>query len=268
MTIHEASRQLLFQLYHIYDQQEAGNIADCVMEHLTGWKKIERMLNKGVKMSPAMEAQLEKYTAALANHTPVQYVLHEAWFCGLKLYVDENVLIPRPETEELVEWIVGNNQHKNVSILDIGTGSGCIAIALKKKLPGAHVYACDISEKALQVATKNAEQNNTDIKFIHADILHNAEKLPSVDIIVSNPPYIPVSEKKEMNKNVVDHEPHLALFVEDSDPLIFYRAIKNINASVYYFETHENLATEVAALFSKAEIKKDMQGKERMIKAK
>src|SRR5690606_34147534 len=154
---------------------------------------------------------------------------------------------------------ISDLQNKKVSILDIGTGSGCIAIALKKKLPQAIVYACDISTDALIVAEKNAELNNVAIEFIHLDILENAAKLPAVDIIVSNPPYIPVSQKKEMNKNVVEHEPHLALCVDDEDPLIFYRAIKSINASGYYIETHEELAPDVAALFSSAEIKKDMQ---------
>ena len=267
MTIHEASQHLLFQLYHVYDQQEAGNIADWVMENLTGWKKIDRMLNKSVKMSDSMDALLKKYIEELATHKPVQYVLHEAWFCGMKFYVDENVLIPRPETEELVEWIISDIQNKNISILDIGTGSGCIAIAVKKKLPGVTVYACDISEKALAVAKQNALNNNVEIEFIQADILHEINKLPKVDIIVSNPPYIPISQKREMNKNVVDHEPHLALFVGDEDPLIFYRVIKSIHASDYYFETHEELAPDVAALFSSAEIKKDMQGRNRMVKA-
>jgi release factor glutamine methyltransferase len=267
MTIHEASQRLLFQLYHIYDQQEAGNIADWVMENLTGWKKVDRMLNKSVKMSAAMQTLLEKYIAELATHKPVQYVLHEAWFYGMKFYVDEHVLIPRPETEELVEWIIADVQNKNISILDIGTGSGCIAIALKKKLPQATVYACDVSEGALLVAEKNAVLNNIAVEFIHLDVLRDAANLPTVDIIVSNPPYIPVSQIKEMNKNVTDHEPHLALFVRDEDPLIFYRAIKNINTSNYYFETHEELALGVAALFSSAEIKKDVQGKNRMVKA-
>jgi release factor glutamine methyltransferase len=267
MTIHEASQRLLFSLYHIYDQQEAANIADWVMENLTGWKKIDRMLNKHVKFSAEMETLLEKYITELSAHKPVQYVLHEAWFCGLKLYVNENVLIPRPETEELVEWIASDNKNAIIKILDIGTGSGCIAIALKKKLPNATVYACDISEEALAVAKKNAELNNAEINFLLIDIL-NTDKIPEVNIVVSNPPYIPVSEKTQMNKNVTEYEPHLALFVEDNNPLIFYTAIKNINASTYYFETHENLAADVAALFQHAEIKQDMQGKNRMVIAR
>lgn len=267
MTIQEAHNRLLFQLYHIYDNAEAGNIADWVMEHLTGWKRIDRILNKEVKMSAFMQAQLEKYILELNNHRPVQYVLNEAWFCGMKFYVDENVLIPRPETEELVEWIVNDLKGRDISILDIGTGSGCIAIALKKKLPLAKVFACDVSEGALAVARKNALNLGADVEFININILTEKNKLPGANVIVSNPPYIPLSEKNTMGHNVVQHEPHLALFVEDNDPLLFYKTIKDIPAHSYYFEVHENLAHQVAELFKSADIQKDLQGKERMVKA-
>lgn len=267
MTIHEASQRLLFSLYHNYDQHEASNISDLVMEHLTGWKKIDRVLNKSTKMSALMELRLEKYIAELSTHKPLQYVLHEAWFCGMKFFVDENVLIPRPETEELVEWMITDLQNETITILDVGTGCGCIAVALKKKLPQAKVYACDVSEGALNIARKNALNNNVDIELIQADILTDVRQLPTANVIVSNPPYIPISQQNQMNKNVVNYEPHLALFVEDDDPLIFYRAIKDIYASRYYFETHEEFASEVKALFANAEVKQDMQGKNRMVKA-
>lgn len=269
MTIQEANKRLLFQLYHLYDKSEAANIADLVMEHVTGWRRIDRIVNNTVKISPEMERLLNKYTEELNMHWPVQYVLHEAWFCGMKFYVDENVLIPRPETEELAEWIITENKARDIKILDIGTGSGCIAIALKKNLPQAKVYACDISAEALNIARKNAANNEVNIDFLHIDILNEEERkgLPAVDIIVSNPPYIPLSEKNSMNKNVVEHEPHLALFVEDKDPLIFYKTIISIPAEVVYMEVHEDLAPQVAALFKTALIKKDMQGKERMVKA-
>src|SRR5215213_3888406 len=139
MTIHEAQQQLLFQLYHIYDDREAKSIAGWVMEHLTGWQKIDRVLNKNVKLSLPQQAELKEITKHLLAHKPVHYILHQAWFQGMKLYVDENVLIPRPETEELVEWAVEevrrNFDNKPVKILDVGTGSGCIPIALKKKFP-------------------------------------------------------------------------------------------------------------------------------------
>ncbi len=269
MTIHEASQQLLFQLYHIYPHGEAANIADLVMENITGWQRIDRVINKSVRMSAFMEKQLREYTIALNNHTPVQYVLHEAWFYGMKLYVDENVLIPRQETEELVEWVIQTIPHEPATLIDIGTGSGCIAIALKKHLPMIDVVACDISEKALAVARRNADLQKTPITFIQANVLSAEErnKLPIADYIVSNPPYIPLADKKTMQDNVLKHEPHLALFTDDPDPLVFYQAIKNIPAKQYYFETHESYAGQVAALFDSSTIKTDMQGKNRMVKA-
>ncbi len=269
MTIHEAHQQLLFQLYHIYTTGEAANIADLVMENITGWKRTDRLLNKSVRMSSVMTKQFQEYIIALNDKTPVQYVLHEAWFFGMKLYVDENVLIPRQETEELVEWIIQTIPHQPATVLDIGTGSGCIAIALKKRLPMLNVIACDVSEKALEVARKNAVDQQTNIEFIKADILqeHERDLIPKIDYIVSNPPYIPLSDKKEMHDNVLVHEPHIALFVEDQHPLVFYEAIKNIPAKQYYFETHENNADEVAGLFSSSIVKTDMQGKKRMVNA-
>lgn len=275
MTIHEAGRRLLFQLYDVYDNNEAENITDWVMEHITGWKRIDRLINKNVKLSARMESLLEKYTAELQQHKPVQYVLNEAWFCGLKFFVNEHVLIPRPETEELVDWILKDElaHVKNIRILDVGTGSGCIAISLKKKLPSADIYACDISPEALKIAGQNALDNNVTVSFLKTDILEKKERkeLPPFDIIVSNPPYIPRSEENTMNNNVVGYEPHIALFVAEDDPSIFYRAIADIPAKVIFAETHEELAQQTAAVFSsalfKTEIRKDMQGKERMLKA-
>ena len=222
------------------------------MEHITGWQKIDRIINKAVSLSLPQLELLKKYSTELLSHKPVQYVLQEAWFCGMKFYVDETVLIPRPETEEMVEWTAENVRctmddgrwttskipvagtkdiiHPTSNILhiiDIGTGSGCIPVALKKKLPGAVIYSCDVSEGALAVARRNASSNNTDIHFLQLDFLDATERspLPFVDIIISNPPYIPSQDKKTMQANVVDFEPHLALFVSDNNPLIFYEAI-------------------------------------------
>ena len=280
MTIREANSRLLFQLYHLYDNREAANIADLVMENITGWKRIDRVVNSKVKLSAPQEALLDEYTAKLLTHMPVQYVLHEAWFLDMKLYVDENVLIPRPETEELVQWIVdafANQGTAPLTILDIGTGSGCIPVALKKKLPAANVYACDISAGALAVAKKNAAALGADLHFIEADILNDADwpLLPQCDVIVSNPPYIPLKEKSQMAANVVAHEPALALFVGNDDPLIFYRAIAkfgkeklNSNGNIFA-EVHEDLAQQAAEVFkdySSIEIRRDMQGKERMVR--
>ncbi len=283
MTLHEANQQLLFQLYHIYSNEEAKHIAGMVMEHITGWQRIDRVMNKSLKLLPDAIEKLEQYTRELLLHKPVQYVLHEAWFAGMKLYVDENVLIPRPETEELVEWIVkdikATGPASPISILDIGTGSGCIALGLKKQLSNAEVHACDVSETALKVAEMNANTRNLPIKFHLLDILSSKEyqRLPLFDCIVSNPPYIPLSDKSSMHKNVLEFEPHLALFVENDDPLLFYKAIAvfaetNLKPGGRIFlEIHESLGGQMEKVFllkgfSKIEIRKDMQGKDRMIR--
>jgi release factor glutamine methyltransferase len=287
MTIHEAGRQLLFELFHLYDEREAANIMDWVMENITGWKKIDRVTNKTVPLSAAQEELLRQYTTELQTHKPVQYVLQEAWFYKMKLYVDENVLIPRPETEELAEWLLSEITSSGFrvpgsqfagSILDIGTGSGCIALALKKNLPAAEVYACDISKAALAVAKRNADDQQLRLQFQLLDILSKEERkqLPEFDIIISNPPYIPIRDKSKMSNNVIYHEPHLALFVENNDPLVFYRAIADFSiahlkkSGSIYLEILETLANEVIQLyrekgFSKIELKKDLQGKDRML---
>jgi release factor glutamine methyltransferase len=297
MTIHEAHQNLLLQLHPIYGDREAAAITELVMENVTKWKKIDRVINKNIPLSLSKTILLKKYTEELLSYKPVQYVLHEAWFAGTKFYVDENVLIPRPETEELVDWIVrevwssesgvGSRTRgekfsihdSTFTILDIGTGSGCIPIALKKKLPGAEIYSCDISEPALNIAKQNAIGNNADVHFIQLDFLDKKQRasLSSFDIIVSNPPYIPVKDKETMMRNVTDYEPHLALFVENDNPLIFYEAIADFakeKLSVHgkiFVEMHEEQSSHVNKLFSSenflTEIKKDMQGKERMLKA-
>ena len=292
MTIQEANKQLIFQLYHIYDDREAANIADLVMEHVTEWKKIDRIINKQVVLSATQQELIKKYTSALLTHKPVQYVLNEAWFCGMKLFVNENVLIPRPETEELVDWVVrdlNNTQqgsslttyHSQLAIMDVGTGSGCIPIALKKKLPGAQVYACDVSETALEISKKNAVEQKTDIDFLQMNFLDATQwqELPSFNIIVSNPPYVPINDKNSMKQNVLDYEPHLALFVENNDPLVFYKAIaefgnaKLLAGGTIYVEIHEDLSEAVKRVFLKEgyetiEVRKDLQGKDRMVKVK
>ena len=291
MTMHEAQQQLQTTLYQLYDNREATTIADWVMEHVTGLRKIDRIMHKQSSLSPDRLTLLQEYTRELLTHKPVQYVLHEAWFCGMPFYVDENVLIPRPETEELVEWVVGEtgnrqsaigNQRSKVgtiSILDIGTGSGCIPISLKKKMPHVETYACDVSEGALAVAQKNAATQQTVVHFLSADFLDDTtwSTLPAVDIIVSNPPYIPHHNQNSMLQNVLAYEPHLALFVPNEDPLLFYHAIarfaqqKLLPGSCIFVEIHEDLGEQTKALFESkgfaAEVKKDFQGKDRMVKA-
>ncbi|MGZ5221884.1 MAG: peptide chain release factor N(5)-glutamine methyltransferase [Chitinophagaceae bacterium] len=281
MTIQEATRFLSSQLQRIYDESEAENISDLVIEHLTGTRKTDRIIHKEKMISSSQELQIKQYLDRLLRHEPIQYVLNEAWFCGLRFYVDKNVLIPRPETEELIEWIISGCKFPidKLSILDIGSGSGCIPVALKKRLGKAQVWSCDVSPGALKVAKQNAATLGIDVNFIELDFLNKEqrEKLSSFDIIVSNPPYIPAKDKQTMRRNVSDHEPATALFVPDDDALIFYKAIADFGKKhlsengIMYMEINENLGEQTAAIFQstgyKTIIKKDMQGKERMIKA-
>jgi len=285
MTMQEAQRQLADQLKTIYDAREAATIADWVIEHVTGLKKIDRLVHKTAELPGEQLQQLHEYTSALLTHKPVQYVLHEAWFDGMKLFVNEHVLIPRPETEELVNWIVKDLQATTPdftgTILDIGTGSGCIPIALKKRLPSAKVIACDVSEDALAVAKQNATAQYTPIEFIAVDFLNELSRrqLPSCHILVSNPPYIPAKDIATMHQNVVAYEPHLALFVEDENPFLFYEAIATfaqthvLPGGMVYVEIHEELANGVMEVFSanglaEVEIRKDLSGKDRMVRAR
>ena len=283
MALQEAYKQLMYQLFELYDDREAANIADMVMEHITGFKRIDRLINKQFPLTLAQQQLLENYTKELLEHKPVQYVLHEAWFAGMQFYVDENVLIPRPETEELVESItreVASLEFGVYSLLDIGTGSGCIPVALKKKISSLEVHALDISSGALELAEKNAAIQQTEIVFHQLDILNKGEwkRLPKFDIIVSNPPYIKQSEANEMHENVLQHEPHIALFVPDEDALLFYKAaaafgLQHLNKNgKLFFEINETLGENVCVMleeygYTNIELKKDMQGKDRMVKA-
>ncbi len=281
MTVQEATYYHLNQLRTIYADSEASQITDWVMEKVTGSMKTERMLYKNEPLSQKEETLIKEYTERLLQHEPVQYVLNESWFCGIKFYVDKNVLIPRPETEELVEWIVNEykERKKEIKILEIGTGSGCIPISLKRKLPAAEVWSCDISKGAIEVAKKNAASANTIVNFSELDFLNKAErdKLPMFDIIVSNPPYIPEKDKAQMNPNVLNYEPATALFVPDNDALIFYAAIADFGKDHLkkygniFLEIHEDLGKAVVELLTAngytTELKKDMQQKDRMIKS-
>lgn len=281
MTMQEATYFLLNKLRSVYDAGEASNITDWVMESLTGSKKAERMLYKHEVITNKEEIQLEEYAKKLLQHEPVQYVLNEAWFFGSKFYVDKNVLIPRPETEELVQWIIEDCKTATTSlkILDIGSGSGCIPISLKKKLPNAEIWSCDISNDALEVAKKNAATLETEVNFIQFNFLEKEKwsQLPCFDIIVSNPPYIPEEDKEQMQANVLEFEPATALFVPDNDPLIFYKAIAEFSKThlnkpgCSYCEIHEDLGEKTVHLFKEngffVELKKDMQQKDRMVKS-
>lgn len=281
MTMQEATYFLLNKLRTIYSEGEAGQITDWVMENLTGSKKAERMLYKNADITSKEEVLLRQYTERLLQHEPVQYILNESWFCGLRFYVDKNVLVPRPETEELVEWVVSNCKFPvdQLRILDIGSGSGCISVSLKRRIRRAEVWGCDVSDAALAVAKKNAESLGTDVNFVQLDFLDSTtwQLLPSFDIIISNPPYIPAKDKKDMQPNVLLHEPATALFVPDNDPLVFYKAIAEFgkthlnNAGSLFTEIHESLGERTLEIFKsagyKSELKKDMQQKDRMIRS-
>ena len=282
MTLQLAHQQLQIQLKTLYEEREAANITDWVMEHITGKKRIDRLIDKQLLLPEEQQNNLLKITTELLTHRPVQYVLGEAWFAGMKFFVNESVLIPRPETEELVEWIeeVWSLEFGVWSLLDIGTGSGCIPIAVKKKLPGGSVSSIDVSVEALQVAKQNADTLGADIDFLVFDFLNEAlwDSLPVFDVIVSNPPYIKQSEEKNMAKNVLDFEPLIALFVPDEDALLFYRKIAAFAKShltkqgMIFLEINEALGKDVVALFENdgyvVELKKDLQGRDRMVKVK
>lgn len=278
MTILEAYQQLFINLKKVYDDREAANIADMVMEYVTSFTKVGRLLNKATILTIPQQQKLLNYTDELLKHRPVQYVLGEAWFDGMKFYVNQAVLIPRPETEELVEQ-VSNSEYQVSNLLDIGSGSGCIPIAIKKRLPNVSVTSIDVSEVALQVAKQNAEDLNADIDFRLIDFLdeNNWLQLGIYDVIVSNPPYIKQSESRTMAEHVLAFEPHVALFVPDNDALLFYKKIAvfgkqhlTINGKIFV-EINEQLGTEAIAVFEfygySAELKKDMQGRDRMIEA-
>ena len=268
-------------LKNIQDEQEIESFFFILTEYLHNLKRVDLALNPNFELS---DAEVKKWNAILADlqqEKPIQYITGEAWFYGLQFEVNENTLIPRPETEELVEWIIESQKSKVQSqkceILDIGTGTGCIPISLKTNLPQANVSAIDVSEKALEVAKRNAVSNKVDISFIQADILEVEDLNQHFDIIVSNPPYVRNLEKQEIKKNVLDYEPHLALFVEDTDALLFYRkiaqlALKNLAPNgLLFFEINQYLGKETVELlenfgFKNIELKKDIYGNDRMIR--
>lgn len=280
MTIEHSYNDFVSNLLGIYDEREATNIANWVFENVTGLDNLKRRANEKKELAETLQSKVKDYLQQLLQHKPVQYVLREAWFYKMKFYVNEDVLIPRPETEELVSWIVEDvNKNDSIKILDVGIGSGCIAIALKKNIPDADITAVDISENALTVANKNARELNASIRFIQADFLNDQSSyIPGrYGIIVSNPPYIPLEERTKLSKNVTDFEPAVALFVTNEDSFVFYRAIAEFSQThlteegKIYVEIHEDYADEVRKIFLEnnfvTEIRDDMYGKKRMIKA-
>ncbi len=272
-------RNFLVQLQKIYSLSESTAITDWVFEKMASLKRSDILKSPEKIITPVADKLIQSTLQELLLHKPIQYVLGEAWFYRMKFKVNEHVLIPRPETEELVEQLIKDRKSKLTDpvILDIGTGSGCIPIAIKKNLPASRLTAIDVSKDALALAKENATLHNAHIHFTQLDFLDESTwpSLPVCDIIISNPPYIPVREKEKLEKHVTAFEPHLALFVPNDSPLIFYEKIAAFGRNnllpngKIYLETHEDHAKETAALFRKdyqtVMIKKDMYGKERMI---
>jgi release factor glutamine methyltransferase len=284
MKIKQYKSEFIIQLSFIYDEGEAESFFYLILENKHQLKRIDLALDIDLEFSEAEIVIWNSILDKLKLQIPIQYILGITSFYGLDFQVNENVLIPRPETEELVEWIIKSQKSKvesqKIKILDIGTGSGCIAISLAKNLPNATVFAIDISEKALATAQKNAETNDVKIDFTCADVLilstFDFQLLTKFDIIVSNPPYVRNLEKAEIQKNVLDNEPHLALFVEDDDALIFYRKIAELaqeNLSEngqLFFEINQYLGKETVELLEKLnfrniQLRKDIYGNDRMI---
>lgn len=280
MKLKSFYREFLSRLETIYSAHESANITNMCFEKFAGKSKAD-VIKEPEQTLPENEInRLKTSLSELLLHKPVQYILGEAWFHQLKFKVNEQVLIPRPETEELVREAIGFiKTSSGKKIIDIGTGSGCIAVSIKKMIPDSEISAIDIDEKTIAVARENAVYHQTAINFIKADILDtsNLTELGNYDLIISNPPYIPESEKMSMDKNVIAYEPHKALFVPDENPLIFYEAIARFGKNHLnekgriMMEVHENLAGHVEALFAAkqylTETKKDIYGKERIVMA-
>lgn len=269
-------------LGHIYAKEEITSFFFICTESFYKITRLQLALDTDLSITKAEQEPIFETLEALKNEKPIQYIIGETEFYGLSFKVNENTLIPRPETEELVHWILANvnDLEKPIKILDIGTGSGCIAISLAKALEKAEVFAVDVSPEALKVARNNADINGVNVTFIEADILNtiSLENLSDFDIIVSNPPYVRVLEKEEMKANVLDNEPHLALFVADNEALIFYKAIsvfaeKHLKSGgQLFFEINEYLGKEMIKLvesfsFDTIELKEDLFEKDRMLKA-
>jgi release factor glutamine methyltransferase len=266
----------------IHGVDEAESFFYLILEDKFQLKRLDLALDPSFEFSAEAMKILEELVTQLKTEIPIQYLLGTTEFFGLPFMVNENVLIPRPETEELVDWIVQEDKkierQKQIKILDIGTGTGCIAISLAKNIPNAAVFAIDISAEALEVAKKNAEINTVTVTFLEKNILETDDFFGQYDIIVSNPPYVRNLEKQEIKKNVLDNEPHLALFVDDLDALIFYRKIASLATKILneggqlFFEINQYLGKEMVDLinisgFADVELRKDIYGNDRMTRA-
>lgn len=284
MLIQEFKRHFFSELSNFYPETEIQSFFPILVEFKLHLSRIQLALEHNFELDNDDLDFLQTALLKLKNQFPIQYIVGETAFYGLMFKVDKNVLIPRPETEELVEWIVQNlpagrqiQNNNSIKILDVGTGSGCIAISLAKNLPNAEVSAIDIAEEALDVAKNNAALNQVIIDFMLADILKIEKLATNFDIIVSNPPYVRELEKSQMQQNVLSNEPHIALFVKDENPLLFYDKIAELakkyltENGVLYFEINQYLGAETVDLlkskgFKNIELKKDIYGVDRMVR--
>lgn len=278
MTLNDYKNLFEQQLNGLYDEEERKALLAVVMDEVLNYSRADMVLKKDEELLPEVQTRLTEVVTQLQKEIPVQYIFEKAHFYGYEFKVSPATLIPRRETEELVEWILeamNRQPQKKWKILDIGTGSGCIPITIKKEFSLAEVSAIDISSEALSVAEENAHNLNVKIRFIQQNILET-KTLDKYDIIISNPPYVRHLEKAEMKNNVLRHEPHLALFVENEDPLIFYRKIMQLakesltENGVLFFEINQYLGNEMTELvseyFDNVILKKDLQGNDRMMK--
>lgn len=277
MKLRDYRTYFLEKLTILYDAMEAESFFAIALEELKGWKRVDLALHPDAELSGDDIAEWNTVLTQLEQQRPIQYIFGKAHFYGLEFRVNEHTLIPRPETEELVQWVLDENPDKpGLSLLDIGTGSGCIAISLAKNLPGVSVSAIDVSPEALAVAKTNADANEVPVTFIQKDILATEALDARYDIIVSNPPYVRMLEKAGIKENVLQHEPHLALFVEDDDALLFYRKIAQLALHALtpegrvYFEINQYLGNETVEMlenlgFKEIRLRKDMYGNDRMI---
>lgn len=266
------------ELAGIYQAEEIESLTFLIFEKVKGYTRTQLLLAKDEILSEEDRSEIGMMVARLKNHEPIQYILSETEFYGLPFYAVPGVLIPRPETEELVQWIIQENKLTSPTILDMGTGSGCIAVSLRKNIPESVVLACDISPVCIETARRNADLNSATITVLTYDILRNSPGIsfPELDVVVSNPPYVREMERLQMELNVLEYEPGLALFVPDNDPLIFYAQIADFARNNLkrngrlYFEINEALGKECSEMlqekgFSAIRIKKDIHGKDRMI---
>ena len=266
-------------LHSLYPPSEIKALIGLLLEKKFGIRMLDVYMDKDIQFLPEQAKELEDILRRLRDNEPIQYILGEADFCGFSFRVNSHVLIPRPETAELVGWILDDLPDTSLRILDIGTGSGCIPIALSRRCPQAELLAWDISSEALEVARENNRLHGTSVRFERQDIFAPVKETEYFDVVVSNPPYITASEKKEMERNVLDWEPGLALFVPDEDPLVFYRRIAELGKTLLaptgtlYLEINRTYGGQIRTMleglgYGLVELRKDLSGNDRMIKAR